>query len=112
VGAGAEKPPLILGGRKMAVVETRFVTGTAANGGEFYLYITWDSKLEQEDGTFLDPNATGLVSSIRYKNMGAIPKTIALGNKTYSAPALTPETVLNIPSGQRPNLYDSVPQIY
>lgn len=99
-------------GAKPVVITTRLMSGTAANGGEIFLYATWDSKQEQEDGTFLFPEATGLVSSIRYKNMGPYDKTIIIGGRTYIAPAGTPDTTMNIPAPQQPNMYTTAWQIY
>lgn len=94
------------------IITSHLFNGIAANGGEMFLYATWDSKQEQEDGTFLEPTATGLVSSIRYQNMGAVDKTIIVGGRTYDAPAFTPDTTLNIPQGQRPNMYATGWQIF
>lgn len=99
-------------GVKPVIITTRLTSGIAANGGEIFLYATWDSKQEQEDGTFLYPEATGLVSAIRYQNMGDIDKTIIIGGRTYTAPANTPDTTLNIPSGQQPNMYTTSWQIF
>lgn len=86
------------------IVTSRLLWGIEQNGGEFYLYATWDSPEISEEGVPLDPNATGLVSSIRYKNMGAKDRTLTLGGRTYLCRALTPETTLNIPTGQRPDM--------
>ncbi len=96
----------------MTIVTTRLFEGSAPNGGEMFLYATWDDPQEMEDGTQLDPKATGLVSSIRYKNMGATDKHIRIGGVVYTAPALTPDTTNNIPASQRPNMLTSPWQIY
>ncbi len=88
----------------MTLVTDRLSWGTGANGGIYFLYATWDDVQEQENGTFLDPNADMLVRSIRYQNMTAINKTLLIAGQSYSAPAGTPDTTVNLPAGKRPRI--------
>jgi len=82
------------------------------DGAEIYLYATWDSLQEDEAGVPSDPNATGLVQGIRYKNTSLAPKSLVVGGRTFIAEAGTPDTTLSIPAGQRPNMYSTPWGVY
>lgn len=92
----------------MTVVTRRLSTIMGANGGTAYIEATWDDTLEQENGTFLDPTATMLVSAVGYQNLTEKTRYADIGGAVYPIPTETPATTQNIPKNQQTRI-DSVP---
>ncbi len=92
----------------MTLVTRRLSTITGANGGVAYIEATWDDTMEREDGTFLDPNATMLVSAVGYQNLTEKTRNANVGGVIFPIPAGTQRTTLNIPKSQQTRI-DSVP---
>ncbi len=92
----------------MTLVTRRLSTIRGANGGVAYIEATWDDKGEQEDGTFLDPNATMLVSALGYQNLTEKARHASVGGVIFPMPAGTAPTTLSIPKPKQTRM-DSFP---